>query len=582
MINSVIKIPFIIFGLICFYVFTISIKASVPGNLNIYIKQQHQYTLTHDTSYTDSSEVINYLEYKTQQYRSNGYLTIQVDSVYIGDSVSGIYFDLGRLYKWGMISRGNISPEIIKKAGINPGQFKHKPISPGQITTMFDKLITWYENNGYPFASCKLKKIGLSGAGITAELFIDKHRKFIVDSIIIKGPVSISNQYIMQYLDIHKNDIYNEAKLSGITGRIRELRFVNTVKPHAIDFKNGKVDIYLYLENKKANRFDGIVGFLPESEENNTLQITGNVQLFLLNTLGKGERLNLEWEKLPGFTQKLRTYFTYPYIFHSPFGIETSFSLYKQDSSYLTINPVFGIIYQMGPNNVFRIYVDNKSSTLLTGNAQSSYGEFSRTIYGAGFEVSNVDYLYNPRKGYQYNVSLGYGTKTSAGTGSQQKNKSGHLETTLDAAYYQPITKNTTVKIRAQAGYIQSFGNNSSLNDTQFKGLFENELFRIGGMNSLRGFNKDAIFASMYVIPSLEYRYLFNTNSAVFLFWDGAYYEKKVNSPYTYDYPFGFGAGLTFETGAGIFSINYALGKQFGNPIDMRTGKFHFGFINTF
>ncbi len=573
---------FIIIWLICCNAFSTEKTSVNPGNLKIYIKERHQYQLINDTLYTDSSEVTGYLEYTARQYRNKGYLTIHHDSVLIGDSISRVYFDLGKLYNWGMINRGNVSTEILKKAGINTARFRHQPISAGQITTMFDKLITWYENNGYPFASCQLKHINSSGEGITAELFVNKHKKFCVDSIIIKGDINISTSYIMQYLDIHKNDTYNEAKFSAITNRIRELRFVKTVKPHAIDFKNEEIDIYLYLENKKANHFDGIVGFLPKSEDNNKLQITGNIQLSLLNTLGKGERLNLEWEKLPASTQKLSTRFAYPYIFQSPFGIEASFSIYKQDSSYLTINPVFGIIYQMGTNNVFRVYADNKSSTLLTDNAQRSYGEYNRTIYGAGFKVSNVDYLYNPRKGYQYNVSLGYGTKTSSIPGKKQKTKSRQLETTLDAAYYQPITNNTTVKIRAQAGYMQSFGKNTSLNETPLNELFENELFRIGGMTSLRGFNKDAIFASMYIIPSLEYRYLFNNNSAVYLFCDGAYYEKKVTRPYTYDYPFGFGAGLTFETGAGIFSITYALGKQFSNPIDIQTGKFHFGFINTF
>jgi len=48
------------------------------------------------------------------------------------------------------------------------------------------------------------------------------------------------------------------------------------------------------------------------------------------------------------------------------------------------------------------------------------------------------------------------------------------------------------------------------------------------------------------------------------------------------DNPFGFGAGMSFETKAGIFSIMYALGKQFDNPIDMKSAKIHFGIISTF
>lgn len=46
--------------------------------------------------------------------------------------------------------------------------------------------------------------------------------------------------------------------------------------------------------------------------------------------------------------------------------------------------------------------------------------------------------------------------------------------------------------------------------------------------------------------------------------------------------PVGFGAGITFETRLGIFSFNYALGKQFNNPILFKEGKVHFGIVNYF
>jgi len=48
------------------------------------------------------------------------------------------------------------------------------------------------------------------------------------------------------------------------------------------------------------------------------------------------------------------------------------------------------------------------------------------------------------------------------------------------------------------------------------------------------------------------------------------------------DHPFGFGAGFSFGTNIGIFSISYALGQQLNNPILMRNGKVHFGYIAYF
>ena len=113
--------------------------------------------------------------------------------------------------------------------------------------------------------------------------------------------------------------------------------------------------------------------------------------------------------------------------------------------------------------------------------------------------------------------------------------------------------------------------------------LFKNELYRIGGFRTLRGFDEQSIFASSYAIGTFEYRFLFEQNSAFILFADGAWYENNsVSSKYVSDTPYSVGAGVSFETKAGIFQLNYAIGSQFGNPFDFRTGKINFGLVNTF
>ena len=62
----------------------------------------------------------------------------------------------------------------------------------------------------------------------------------------------------------------------------------------------------------------------------------------------------------------------------------------------------------------------------------------------------------------------------------------------------------------------------------------------------------------------------------------GLYENNTTGVEYISDTPVGVGAGVSFETKAGIFTFNYAVGSQFGNPIDVRAAKIHFGFINFF
>ena len=140
----------------------------------------------------------------------------------------------------------------------------------------------------------------------------------------------------------------------------------------------------------------------------------------------------------------------------------------------------------------------------------------------------------------------------------------------FEGSFFIPFAKRSTFKIGNQSGFLYG------------QSIFQNELFRIGGLKTLRGFNEESIYASAFSIFTLEYRFILEQNSYLYLFGDGAWYENSNVNQYTHDTPYGFGAGISFETKAGIFSINYALGKQFNNPIELRNGKIHFGIVNYF
>jgi hemolysin activation/secretion protein len=111
--------------------------------------------------------------------------------------------------------------------------------------------------------------------------------------------------------------------------------------------------------------------------------------------------------------------------------------------------------------------------------------------------------------------------------------------------------------------------------------IFENELYRFGGLNSLRGFNEEQLFASTKGQLTFEYRFLLDENSNVFLFYDQCFYENSSVNYYN-DHPLGFGGGISFGSKIGVFSITYALGRELANPIDFRSSKIHFGYTAYF
>jgi hemolysin activation/secretion protein len=112
--------------------------------------------------------------------------------------------------------------------------------------------------------------------------------------------------------------------------------------------------------------------------------------------------------------------------------------------------------------------------------------------------------------------------------------------------------------------------------------VFENEMYRLGGVSSLRGFDDQSIFTPYYLMANLEYRFLLSKNSYFSVFFNSAMVKNNAANQKQFDFPYGFGAGAAIETKAGIFGITYAMGTQQNNKFSFRSAKIHFGYVNYF
>jgi hemolysin activation/secretion protein len=112
--------------------------------------------------------------------------------------------------------------------------------------------------------------------------------------------------------------------------------------------------------------------------------------------------------------------------------------------------------------------------------------------------------------------------------------------------------------------------------------LLANELYRLGGFRSLRGFDEESIPVRWYHTGTVELRYLLGSLSYAALFADGGLVSRRATDGYVEDVPIGIGAGLNFQTKAGIFSLNYAVGRNSSSTFDFRAAKIHFGYVTVF
>ena len=514
----------------------------------------------------------------------NAYLSASFDSTIEDTSQITAYIYHGRQYEWAYLNKGNVDEEVLSQLGFREKVYLHKQFFYKDALILMDRVVSFYEDHGYPFAQIHLDSIKLQSNTVAAVLAVQKKQLIKIDSVEVKGTLKISDQYIYGYLGIRPGDLYNESKIRAISARLKALPFLMEAKPTQVIFVKGKAIVYLYLSRKSANQFNGIIGILPDPA--GKITITGDINLQLQNSFHRAEEIGFHWQHLQPLTENLMLHFSYPYLFKTPFGFDEDFKLFKQDTTYLQTDEKIGIKYLMTGGNYWKVYYENITSSLLSTSTlvyQTTglppYADNVTQLYGIEFKAVNLDYIYNPRSGYELLVNAAAGTKTISKNPKLDpaiyeglQLNSDEYRASINGSYYIPLSVRSALKLQAQGGYINA------------PSLLVNDLYRIGGFQVLRGFDEQSIYTSAYSVGTIEFHYLLEQNSFMFVFYDQGWCTETLASTISYfnDTPFGFGAGMNFQTKAGIFSISYAVGKDLSNPINFGQGKISFGLVNNF
>lgn len=517
------------------------------------------------------------------QLNSLSYLLAELDSVVWKEEKYMAYFNPHKPFQWVALKSGNAESDVIHKTNYKEKLFTASKFKPKQIGNLFESIIQYYENHGFPFVSVGLDSVEFLENGIKASLNITKNKFYKIDSLIISGDAKVSESFIANYLSIKEGSAYNESEIKKIDTRIKNLPFVEAFKPAELIFTKEDCELTLFLKKKKASRFNGILGFQPD--QNGKIRFTGDIELKLLNGFGHGEEIFFNWRNLSNQTQDLDVKFVYPYLLGTPLGFDYHLDLYKRDSSFLDVKNNIGFRYLFSANNYLKfVYTAESSNTLIKQTAFSSslpeLNDVKVNAYGLGVHLEKLDYKLNPRKGFSLDFFASTGFKKIILP----------TDTTLLENFKDIETNSTRYKAEVSADFffpiykrlIGNYGIRSAIIENST--IFKNELYRIGGFKTLRGFDEESIFASFYAVNTFELRFILEQNSYLFAFTDVGYWENNATAlPATLHYqPTSFGGGIAFDSKVGIFSLTYAIGNEFNNTFLIRSAKIHFGFVNYF
>ena len=512
-----------------------------------------------------SKEVADkYLSDLHNSYLEKGYLLFSIDSIEESALYRSVVIRLGPLFKEAKLELDSSEKVFLRRNGFTQEYLK---INRNSLKNHLKTISDVYLNNGYPFAKIQIIDCKFSEkTRLVGKISIDRGEKFKWGNIVIKGDSSVFPSLIYNLSGIKSGKFYNESLLKEMDKEIEFLPFIDQYRKPELLFYDQKVDVYLYLKSRPVSSVNGALGLQP-NPVTQRMAFTGQLQLKLQNALKRAELFEMNWRSIQPGTQNLFIQSNVPYLFKTRFGLDGKFNFYKRDSSFLEIKSNFGVTYSLKNNFTLKgFYSFWSNSVLNASSAQFNYTSTSLNSYGFSLNRKNVDYAPNPRKGSLLFVELALGNRTVR---SQEKSDlSAKGQCIIEK--YMPLAKRHILKFGANLEWV--------FNDT----TYANERLRFGGLNSLRGFNEEELFATSFLTGLVEYRFLLDKNSTLFGFYNQAWYEDNSVLKYQKDSPLGFGLGLSFGTKLGIFSVTYALGKQLSNSIQLNQGKIHIGFVSYF
>jgi outer membrane protein assembly factor BamA len=529
------------------------------------------------------------------ELRENGYLAAAADTVILRDSVVEAAIFQGKKYQWAKLSFDSIPVALLDQMNIRLRDWDSMEISPKRLAALSETMLTYCENNGYPFAFTALRNIHNDDKGMTATFILDRGRLVRFDSLAIESNVDISREYLQNYLGIHQGDVYNETQLRLVAKRLSELAFLQPSKPWRMDFTIGKNTLYLYLKEKKSNQLNGLIGVQPNTVQTGKFLLTADILLGLKNAFGYGETIAGTYQSLQYKSPRFHLEAGLPYLLGTPIGFDGSFDLFKKDTTFYRTTFEGGFKYQLNASDFVKIGYQAYSNHLIT--VDTNYVIINKKLPDnmdistkgavATFSLDHTDYKLNPRKGWQaqftgsglirnvkandaiVDISDGTGYDYSKLYDSANAEKY-QYRFTIAAHYYIAPFKNFVVMLAYNGGYISG------------KNLFLNELYQLGGFKLLRGFDEQSIYANLYHIGTLELRFLLSRNSYFYLFNDDAIIHSDYGGTSRKDNPVSLGGGITLENKTGIFNVGLGVGKTSGNGFSFKQTKVQFGYTAYF
>ena len=434
-------------------------------------------------------------------------------------------------------------------------------IATNEVENFMKGKIALLEKKGYSLANLQLINQQKNENSLFSELLLKLNSKRNITDIVIVGydkfPAGIKKAITKKA----KKATFNQDNLKQINDEFDKLQFVNQLKYPEILFTTDSTKIFVYLEKSKPNKFDGFIGF--SNDDKSKLTFNGYLDLQLQNILNTGEKFNLYWKNDGNQQTSFNIGTELPYIFKTPFGIKANLRIFKQDSTFQNTVTDLNLGYYFSHNTKAFIGYQKTTSVDIQNTNSFSLNDFTNTFLTSSFEhvtFSQDNFIFPERT--KVFTKIGFGSRTISSA------KSNQFFGQLEVSHYFELNQKNSIFIKNQSYYLQS------------DNYIINELFRFGGINSIRGFNENSLQANVFNGIMAEYRYLVAPNLYVHSITDYGYFQDKTAE--IDDKLLGLGFGFGLFTKSGLFNLVYANGSTSDQAIKLSNSIVHISFKTNF
>ena len=479
---------------------------------------------------------------------SEGYLEAKASDKALGNDTLFCYqLDKGRKFK-------NVSFSYLVKEGDST----HRGLKPTE-------KILQLANKGYPFANFTLSELLQDNGKVFVRFYVNSGPRIYFDSIVGIKALPIKPKAFYNLLGFQPGELYQEKLYQSIPEKLSEIEVISIKDNPDIGFFADKAQIYLDMDVNPASQFDVMVGLQPASGQSNQSRINGYIDVHLPNLFRSAINLDFDWRAFGPDAQSVFLETRIPTLGKTGIGASANLRLLRQDSSF--VNSTFGtnIITPITPKAHLTIGYDRTNSSRQSSNLSL----FSAVQYDwYKLEICHGCYRsFDTRKRQlAFNVAGGIGAREITEPDDSNENRSISWKGKAEL-------KGSTTLFQNQLFFAGVFA--EVLQNRQE--LLLNEKFRLGGLQTVRGFYENQFFADSYLYMKNEYRLYFEQRSYLFGLADAGWiksgdFENSFMTP---------GIGLSLSSNSGIFKFIFARGILFGSG-QTSSNLIHFGYTAIF